>query len=101
QGFSGVTTQMQGLSARLRPTSERTQLEEIIHDAGKCLRDARRSVGGLRTGPETDAGLAEALAQAARQLTETHDVHLVLRLPQSHLNISADAEYHVLSIAQE
>ena len=101
QGFSGVTMQMQGLAARLRLSPERAQLEEIIHDAGQCLRDARRSVGGLRTGPDTGAGLAEAVAQAARQLTETHDVNLVLRLPQTHWHMPADVEYHVLRIAQE
>jgi signal transduction histidine kinase len=101
QGFSGVTMQMQGLAARLRPSIDRAQLEEIIDDAGRCLRDARRSVGGLRTGAKTGAGLAESVAQAARQLTETHDVNLVLHLTQTHWNLPADAEYHVLRIAQE
>lgn len=105
QGFSGITMQMQALAARLRASNERETLEEIIQDAGVCLRDARRSVGGLRNPPGTadrnGTGLAAALAQAARQLTETRDVRLVLQLAQEPLNIPVDAEYHLLRIAQE
>ena len=101
QGFSGVTMQMQGLAARLRPSAERSQLEEIIHDAGNCLRDARRSVGGLRSATQPRAGLADSVAQAAQQLTEMHDVRLVLHLAHNEMRIPAEAEYHVLRIAQE
>src|SRR5262249_21611251 len=48
QGFSGVTMQMQALASRLRPSTERETLNEIIHDAGGCLREARQSIAGLR-----------------------------------------------------
>ena len=105
QGFSGVTMQMQGLAARLRPSSERSALEDIIQDAGHCLREARRSVGGLRgptgnlTGEATE--LAAAVALAARQLTETCDVRLSLQLAPSPENFPVDVEYKVLRIAQE
>jgi signal transduction histidine kinase len=105
QGFSGVTMQMQGLAARLRASTERQTLEEIIHDAGHCLSEARRSVGGLRAdpgnGPAQPTGLAAAVAQAARQLTETRDVRLELRLAPTPANLPADVEYNVLRIAQE
>jgi signal transduction histidine kinase len=100
QGFSGVTMQMQALAAALRPSRERAKLEEIIEDAGLCLRDARRSVGGLRIASTNDAGLAAAVAQAARQLTETRDVRLVLQVSNCR-NVPTDVEYNLLRIAQE
>ncbi|MGE5192104.1 MAG: two-component regulator propeller domain-containing protein, partial [Deltaproteobacteria bacterium] len=105
QGFSGVTMQMQGLAARLRHSPERKMLEEIVQDAGHCLSEARRSVGGLRTaagrGADHPTGLAAAVAQAARQLTETRDVRLVLHVASTPGNLPADVEYNVLRIAQE
>ncbi len=105
QGFSGVTMQMQALSARLRPSVERGTLEEIIQDAGRCLREARRSVGGLRSTPGEDNGkandLAAAVAQAARQLTETRDIRLTLQLDPGLHKIPVDVEYNLLRIAQE
>jgi signal transduction histidine kinase/ligand-binding sensor domain-containing protein len=105
QGFSGVTMQMQGLAGRLQVSPERKTLEEIIQDAGYCLSEARRSVGGLRAdagnGPSQQTGLAAAVAQAARQLTETRDVRLALRLAPTPENLPADVEYNVLRIAQE
>lgn len=101
QGFSGVTMEMQALAARLAPSRERGVLEEIIRDAGVCLREARRSVAGLRSARGEASGLAAAVAQAARQLTETHDVRLKLRLADSPPRLPADVEYNVLCIAQE
>jgi signal transduction histidine kinase/ligand-binding sensor domain-containing protein len=105
QGFSGVTMQMQGLAARLRASPERRTLEEIIQDAGHCLSEARRSVGGLRTSggsnPDQPTGLAAAVAQAARQLTETRDLHLELQVAPTPADLPADVEYNVLRIAQE
>ena len=41
QGFSGVTMEMQALATRLSPSDDRGTLEEIIHDAANCLREAR------------------------------------------------------------
>lgn len=105
QGFSGVTMQMQALAARLHVSPERIMLNEIIHDAGDCLSEARRSVGGLRAAqphaPANTTGLAGAVAQAAQQLTETRDVRLVLRTGQVPARLPADVEYNVLRIAQE
>jgi ligand-binding sensor domain-containing protein/anti-sigma regulatory factor (Ser/Thr protein kinase) len=101
QGFSGVTMQMQALAARLRPSPERTTLDEIIEDAGQCLREARRSVGGLRHAPGRQQGLAEALTRSARQLTETRDVRLRLEIAECPGDIPVDVEYNLLRIAQE
>src|SRR5207247_2225659 len=70
QGFSGITMEMQALLARLPASEDRDTLEEIIRDAGTSLRDARRSIAGLRSTAGQESGLAAALAQAARQLTE-------------------------------
>jgi len=101
QGFSGVTMQMQALSARLSPSDERLTLDEIIRDAANCLRDARRSVAGLRQHSSHESGLAVTISQAARQLTETGDVRLNLTLKNIPRTVPVDIEYNLLRIAQE
>lgn len=103
QGFSGVTMQLQALASRLRHSPERLVLEDIIHDAGNCLREARRSVAGLRNSPETGStsGFVDAIRQSAVQLTEAHDIRLVLHLKNCPHQFTPDVEYHLLKIMQE
>ena len=101
QGFSGVTMQMQALSARLVRSPEKSNLDEIIQDAGTCLKEARRSVGGLRNSAQQGLGFVSALSQAAKQLTETKDVRLRLDLPADSLRLPVDVEYNLLRIMQE
>jgi signal transduction histidine kinase len=99
QGFAGITMEMQALSARLpEESAERESLEEIIGDAGNCLREARRSIAGLRGAPY---GLAAAIEQAAQQLAQTHDVRLRLHLEPVAKQLTAEIEYNLLRIAQE
>jgi signal transduction histidine kinase len=101
QGFAGVTMQMQALARRLpKNSSEREVLEEVIGDAGNCLRDARQSVAGLRHTAKQDRGLAASVAQAARQLTESYPVRLVLQVKDVP-PLPPEIEYNVLRIAQE
>ena len=47
------------------------------------------------------SGLAAAIEQAARQLTQTHDVRLKLHLEPIAKQLSAETEYNLLRIAQE
>lgn len=101
QGFSGVTMQMQALAARWPGSGEGKVLDDIIQDAGMCLREARRSVAGLRSSVEPRSGLSSAIAQAARQITETGDVRLRLNLDEGPADLGAEAEYNLLRIAQE
>jgi ligand-binding sensor domain-containing protein/signal transduction histidine kinase len=101
QGFSGVTMQMQALAARWPGSEDRKVLEEIVQDAGASLREARRSVAGLRSSSGTKSGLSSAIAQAARQITETGDIRLRLELDEGPSNLGAEAEYNLLRIAQE
>jgi signal transduction histidine kinase len=101
QGFSGVTMQMQALCARLTRSGEKETLEDVIQDATQCLREARRSVAGLRGARGPSSGLSAAIAEAARQITEARDVRLRLKLEQSPKDLSMDAEYNLLRIAQE
>lgn len=102
QGFSGITMGMQALAARLRPSEERGKLLDIIDDAARCLRETRRSVAGLR-GAKASAtsGLAASIAQAARQITETKNVRLKLRLDAEPPHLAPEFEYHLLRIASE
>jgi signal transduction histidine kinase len=102
QGFSGITMAMQALLARLRPSAERERLEDIIHDAANCLKETRRSVAGLRGVARQEAsGLALAVAGAARQITETKNVKLRLKLDKGPRGLPAEVEYNLLRIATE
>ena len=99
QGLSGITMEMQALAGRIKTPEERGTLEEdIIQDAGTCLRETRRSVAGLRSGR---SGLAAAIEQAARQITETKDVRLKLNLESKATGLAPDVEYNLVRIAQE
>lgn len=100
QGFSGVTMQMQALSNRLQPSQEQKTLKEVISDAGFCLREARRTVAGLRSTSGT-ASLPDAISQAARQAAETHNLQLKLNIEQLSRQLPMEVEYHLLRIAQE
>ena len=99
QGFAGITMEMQALSSRLPVEStEHETLEEIIGDAGNCLREARRSIAGLRG---TQSCLAASIEQAAQQMAQTHDLQLKLQLDPVAKRLSAETEYNLLRIAQE
>jgi signal transduction histidine kinase len=93
--------QMQALAARLNLTAERKTLEEVIQDAGNCLREARRSVAGLRSPTNNESELAAAVSQVARGLTESSDLRLRLKLAKSPHGLSADVEYNIVRIIQE
>ncbi len=101
QGFSGITMQMQAFARRLQSTADQRALSEIIRDAGICLQETRRSVAGLRAGTGPKAGLADAIADAARQLTQERDIKLKLHLDDGHQHLPADVKYNLLCIAQE
>ncbi len=98
QGLSGITMEMQALAARMKSPADRGTLEDIIQDAGTCLRETRRSVAGLRSG---NAGLAAAIEQAARQITETKPIRLKLNLQNKPTGLAPDVEYNLVRIAQE
>ena len=101
QGFSGVTMEMQALSARLPESAERGTLREIIRDAASCMKDARRSVAGLRRADAAGGELGVAVAEAARELTETRDVKLALDVDAGLPALGAEVEYNLVRIAQE
>jgi signal transduction histidine kinase len=92
---------MQAMVSRLPSSSnERQTLEGIVADAGNAMRDARRSLAGLRR-HDSSSGLAAAVAQSARQLAETHNVRLKLNIADGQCDLPADVEYNLLRIAQE
>jgi signal transduction histidine kinase len=100
QGFSGITMAMQALAWRLPSSSERKTLEAIVADASDAMRDARRSLAGLRR-RDLPSGLAAAVADTARQLTEDKDLRLRLNLNDCRWTLPSDVEYNLLRIAQE
>jgi len=101
QGFSGITMAMQALAGRLRSPQERETLDDIIRDAATCLRETRQSVAGLRAGHDAESGLSAAIGTAARDITDTKDVRLKLKLDKISRKLPADVEYNLLRIASE
>jgi signal transduction histidine kinase/ligand-binding sensor domain-containing protein len=99
QGFSGVTMEMQGLSARL-PDEERGRLQEIIRDAAQCMVEARRSVAGLRG---EHGGIAAAVAETAKRVAEAAagTARLKLAVAYDGPEPPREVQYHLLRIAQE
>src|SRR5205085_6209795 len=99
----GVTMEMQALAQRLDDSSEQRQtLQEIIRDAGNCMREARQSVAGLRSASggagSTDgrSKLPESLAQVARQIIDVHEIKLKLRLRPNLPPLPPEVEYNLL-----
>jgi ligand-binding sensor domain-containing protein/signal transduction histidine kinase len=107
QGFSGVTMEMQALAHQMEPGQQRSTLQDIIRDAGTCLREARQSVAGLRATSNGAAAvsatskLPESLAQVARQIIDIRDVRLKLRLRPDAPPLPPEVEYNLVRIAQE
>jgi len=101
QGFSGITMQLHAFTNRLGASEDRQALGEIIRDAGICLQETRRSVAGLRGGTGSSSGLSAALADAARQLIQEHDIKLKLNLDDRRQALPAEVKYNLLCIAQE
>jgi len=101
QGFSGVTMQMQAIARQLSEPHEQRALQEVINDAGICLREARQTVSGLRSVSGNDPSLTDAIARAAHQLTDTQDIQLTLELPASIPLLGDEVQYNLLRIAQE
>jgi len=90
--------QMQALSVGL-PGQSRDKLHEIIDDAGNCLREARRSVAGLRGNSAGASGLPGSLGRVVKQTTAFRKVALDLGdVPDG---LPAQAEENLLKIAQE
>jgi signal transduction histidine kinase/ligand-binding sensor domain-containing protein len=100
QGFSGITMAMQALASRLPLSGSRTTLEGILDDASRALRDARRSITGLRSRPEPPFNLAAAVTRSARSLTEGRDMILELSVAETP-EFPAEVTDNVLRIAQE
>ena len=101
QGFSGITMALQALAGRLRGSQDREMLVEIIRDAATCLRQTRQSVAGLRSGHDAESGLTAAISSAAREITDTKDVRLKLKLDKTVPRLPAEVEYNLLRIASE
>lgn len=100
QGFSGVTMEMQALGSRLQSDAEQAALREIIDDASQCLREARHTVAGLRSGGDSGRNFGEKLAETAQRIVGT-SATLRLNLLREPTGLRADTEYQLLRIAQE
>jgi signal transduction histidine kinase/ligand-binding sensor domain-containing protein len=98
QGFSGIAMALKAVTDRLPPSAERRTLESVVSDTADCLRDARRTLAGLR---RSDLDLAPAVEQAARQLTQGTALSLRLHIDPCVCAMPASTEYQLARIAHE
>ena len=89
QGFTGVSMQLEAVSAKLGREEAREHLNRARLLVRSSLAEARRSVRDLRSELLDGASLGEALGVVARQLTDGSDVRaevstagVVRRLPE-------------------
>ena len=101
QGLSGITMQLQALWTKLPYSRERETLAEIITDAGRCSKEARRSLWGLRTLGTGTLGFGEKLNAIARQSIGARPVSLILQLQPVSLRAFPEIEYQLLRMVQE
>ena len=101
QGLSSITMQMQALSTRMPSSSLKQNLDDIIHDAGTCLKESRKSLWGLRS-PEPDAAqLGAKIAEMAREVTKGRGIRLKLNVDAKFDALPAVVETNLTRIAQE
>jgi signal transduction histidine kinase len=101
QGFAGITMELQALAGRLPLSHDRSNLEDIIRDAGWSLREARRSLAGLRSVQGGGPALGQTIARTARQVTAGKHVRLKLKIDTELPDVAANTAYNLQRIAQE
>jgi signal transduction histidine kinase/streptogramin lyase len=101
QGLASITMQMQALSTRMASSPLKQNLDDIIHDAGTCLKESRKSLWGLRS-PEPDAAqLGAKIAEMAREVTKGRRIRLKLNVDERFEALPMEVETHLTRIAQE
>lgn len=106
QGLVGIITQLSAAEqaagqARENAESQQRHLDHALRLARENLAEARRSVHALRPGPLENAGLPEALAEAAQQWSMTHGVKVDVHTTGSRQALMPDVEAALLRVAQE
>jgi signal transduction histidine kinase len=93
--------QLQALWTAMPSSRERSRLEGIIADAGRCSAEARRSLWGLRTGERHPEQFSAKLARTMRDSVARSDLRLILQLDPVPVSLSPETEYQILRIAGE
>ncbi|HEX4166503.1 MAG TPA: two-component regulator propeller domain-containing protein [Bryobacteraceae bacterium] len=101
QGLSGITMQMQALWTKLPHSPEKEFLGSIIGDAGRCSREARQSLWGLRSKESRESSFSQKLSVMARQSIAARHISLSEQIEPVDLSTFPDAEYQMLRIARE
>ncbi len=101
QGLSGITMQLQALWTRLPASAEKRLLGEIIEDAGRCSREARESLWGLRASDPEPLNFAEKLSNLSRDAVSGKPISLLLEVEPVSIRVSPEVGFQLLRIAQE
>jgi signal transduction histidine kinase len=101
QGLSGITMQLQALWTRLPVSKEKNALAEIIEDAGRCSREARQSLWGLRSSRSGPASFSQKLEELVRETAGKSPAMVFVEIAPVVLPGLPETEYQLLRIAQE
>ena len=100
--LSAVAVQLEGVDSLWDedPTRARSMLNRSLESARSGLTEARRSIDALRSSPIEEQGLAAALADLCRSVTETSPVTATLAIDGVD-GLSPDVEHTAYRIARE
>ena len=100
--LSAVAVQLEGVDSLWDedPTRARSMLNRSLESARSGLTEARRSIDALRSSPIEEQGLAAALADLCRSVSETSPVTATLAI-DGVAGLSPDVEHTAYRIARE
>ena len=103
QGFAAITLQLETADALLPtlPAEAGRRVRAATELARDGMREARRSVQGLRAPHLEGRTLAHALQELTARFASGSGVETCLQLPEAPLRISAEAEAAIYRIVQE
>lgn len=102
QGLTGIITQLEAAEQlRLQPDEWQRHVEQAQKLARESLSEARRSVHALRPGPLEGSRLPEAIAQLARDWTQTSGVPVRIESTGEVVHLSPEVEVTLFRVAQE
>lgn len=101
QGLSGITMQLQALWTKLPASAEKRLLGDIIKDAGRCSREARESLWGLRATDLEPLNFSERLSNLSRDAVSGKPLSLLLEIEPVSIRVSPEVGFQLLRIAQE
>jgi signal transduction histidine kinase len=103
QGFTGIRLKLWAVSQQLggSPSTVGDQLKQVIHQADKCLSEARRSVWALRLPRLDETDLTTALKTVVKDLVSDTPLQWDFKTSGKAERLSDIVEFNLLRICEE